>query len=1155
MNRWLRNRFPSILAVSILAGLLSILISRLALAAETPAQPAGEPPSLSLDAPLRFDRFSLEDGLSQNSVLSLLQDRNGFLWVGTQDGLDRYDGYTFTVFKNDAVDSTSISHNSILCLFEDSSGQLWIGTWGGGLNRYDPRTGIFIRYRHDPEKPDSLGSDLVTDVYEDSRGRLWVATLGGGLDHLDRESGKFTHYTHDPKNSASLSSNDISVIFEDRQAPEPVLWVGTGGFGTEGRGLNRFDPQTGDVKRFVHDGQNPESLSGNTISSIQQDARGFLWIGSGGYALTGSGLNRLDPKTGKMTRFQHSPRDPSSLASNDVMTLYLDRSGLLWIGTWGGGLDIVDTNSDGPTRPDVPIRFIHQVNDTYNDQSLSSDVVWSVLEDQSGLLWVGTVNGGLNKMNPQVQRFRLYQNSPGDWRSLGFNVVGPILEGRSGEVYVGTLGGGLDTLDRKSGAFSHWKGGSQQADTIMTLYEDPDGTLWVGSLDGIRARNPITRQVRSFRHDPENPDSLVDNNVSALLRDASQRLWVGTLGGLDWYDPETERFNHIVEDGLVSVVSMKLDPAGYLWVGTWGNGAFRLDLSTVSGSKVDAERFHNDPLNPASLSNDSVWAFHPAQGGSMWIGTSYGLNLFDPLSGRSRRYTEKEGLANNNVLCILEDASGKLWISTNDGLSVLNVATSTFRSFDHGDGLQSNEFDSGACAQTRDGQMFFGGVHGLNKLDPLSIQDNEVPPPVAITSFSIYDEPVSVDLSGNTPLELSYRQNFIAFEFSGLDFHDPASNTYTYQLEGFDRTWVNAGSRRYASYTDLPGGRYVFRVKAANSDGAWNLIGASIPLVITPPFWEAWWFWVGAVALVLGVAAGGVAWRLELVRQQNRRLGNLVAERTHELQQANIRLESETEQRIRAEQALAARAEEKLAAQQTRTHELEEINLRLEQEMEQRQRAEQALAQKAAEEAVVNERNRLARDLHDAVTQTLFSASLLAEVIPELWSLAPDEALKRLEELRQLARGALAEMRTLLLELRPSALTDTALPDLLRQLTEAVVGRARIPVDLTVEGECRVDPEIQVVIYRIAQESLNNIVKYSRATQVNVTLRMRADTLRLSVLDNGVGFDPATVPANHLGLQIMRERAETIGARLSIYSEPGEGTQVTVNIDRCRSKT
>ncbi len=1106
--------FQLVLILGLLASLFGVIDSLAA-----PAQQAEEPLPVSLEAPLRFERFSLEDGLSQNSVLSLMQDKSGFLWIGTQDGLNRYDGYSFTVFKNDAEDSTTLSHNSILSLFEDAQGQLWIGTWGGGLNRYDPRTGIFIRYRHNPDRPDSLGNDLVADVFEDSRGRLWVATMGGGLDLLDRETGRFTHYTHDPDDPNSLSSNYTSVIFEDQQElarGRSILWVGTGGFGNEGAGLNRFDTETRQVKRYVFEESDPESLSGNTISSIQQDAAGNLWVGTGGYALVGSGLNRLDPQTGKSVRFQRLPDDPASLASNDIMTLYLDRAGLLWIGTWGGGLDILDTNAE-------TTQFVHQVNDAYNHQSLSADVVWSVLEDQSGLLWAGTVNGGLNKMDPQVQRFRLYQNSPSDPQSLGFNVVGPILEARSGEIYVGTYGGGLDILDRQTGIFSHRLEGSQQADTIMSLFEDADGSLWVASLDGIRysdavtsdavTSDAVTPQETTFRHDPENPDSLVDNNVSGILRDLQGRLWVGTLDGLDWYEPETGRFVHISEEGLGSIVSMKLDPDGFLWVGTWGSGAFRLDPSNVSGSQVDAVRFVNDPQDASSLSNDSVWAFHPAQDGQMWIGTSYGLNLLDPSSGRSRRYTEKEGLANNNVLCILEDSQAKLWISTNDGLSVLDVANSSFRNYDQSDGLQSNEFDSGSCARTQDGQMFFGGVHGMNQFEPQSIRDNEVPPPVAFTSFSIYNEPVSVDLSGSTPLELSYRQNFIAFEFSALDFHDPERNIYTYQLEGFDRNWVNAGSRRYTSYTDLPGGHYTFRVKAANSDGTWNLVGASIPLVITPPFWAAWWFWVAAATLLLGLAAGGVAWRLELIRQQNRRL----------------------EARVDA-----------------RTKELVETNLLLHQEIEQRQRAEQALAQKAAEEAVISERNRLARDLHDAVTQTLFSTSLLAEVIPELWNINPEEARRRLEELRQLARGALAEMRTLLLELRPSALTDTALPDLLRQLTEAVVGRARIPVELAIDGECCVDPEIQVAVYRIAQEALNNVVKYSRATQVNVSLRLRSDSLLLSVLDNGVGFDPGRVPANHLGLRIMRERAEAIGARLSIYSEPGEGTQVTVSIDRCK---
>ncbi len=1087
---------------SFLVILLAILPSLLAFGVNRPVQFDPAPAQVSVDdfpkQPLRFQRLTIEDGLSQNSILTMLQDRQGYLWVGTQEGLNRYDGYEFTVFKHDPEDSTSLSHSGILSLFEDSSGMLWIGTWGGGLNRYDPRSGIFARFLHNPDNPDSLGNNLVAAIHEDREGRLWIGTMGGGLDLLDRTTGKFTHYTFDPEDPHSLSSNFVSVIYEDLQ---DRLWIGTGGFGTEGNGLNLFDPQTGGSTRFLHDPDEANSLSSNTISSVVEDSTGALWIGTGGYALVGAGLNRLDPENGQVIRYQNDPDDPASLVSNDIMKLSIGPDGVLWIGTWGGGVDRLDILNNSS-------QFLHDRHDPYNPESLSANIVWSILQDRSGVVWIGVVNGGLNKLNPQVQRFHLYRNNPGNPQSLGFDVVGPILEAPEDGIWIGTYGGGLEYLDRKTGIFMHYPAQSQQENTVMALALDPEGTMWVGSLNGLVAFDPESGNTTRYQVDFKNPDSLVDNNVSALEMDADGRLWVGTLSGLDYFDRSTGRFIHMGIPGLKSVISMMIDQTGQLWVGTWGDGLFRLDLATVQGSQVKTERYAKDAEVPTSLSDDSVWALFEDSFGTLWFGTNAGLNRFDAASGSFERYTEKDGLPNNNILCIQEDGQFRLWISTNDGLAQYNLMGNAFKNYDSEDGLQSNEFDSGSCAKMADGEMFFGGVRGMNSFYPDQILDNPIPPPVVFTDFRILNESVDVDLSGATPLQLESQQNFIDFEFAGLDFHDPLHNTYAYKLEGFDRNWIQSGTRRFISYTDLPGKKYVFRVKAANSDGVWNEIGASLLVEIQPPFWQAWWFWTGTFFIVLGVAAGGVSWRYANERRQRRRLEGQVERRTHELLEANLRLQDE---------------------------------------MAQRQMVEEALANKAADEAVAAERNRLARDLHDAVTQTLFSISLMAEVIPELWEIQPAEAQKRLVELRQLGRGALAEMRTLLLELRPSALTDAALPDLLRQLTEAVIGRSRLPVELYVDGDCCISADVQIVVYRIAQEALNNVVKYSRATLVSVNLRMRPEAVFLSVVDNGIGFDPNQVPSNHLGLRIMRERAEAIGARLTIYSEPGEGTQVSVH--------
>ena len=446
---------------------LTLPFASLAQQAPPSAQQIPSLTPLQIDQPLRFIRYTVEEGLSQNSVTALLQDRQGFLWVGTQNGLNRFDGYDFTIFRPNPQNANSLSHGAVNALFEDRDGIIWIGTWGGGLNRYDPHTGQFTRYQHAPDDAASLSNDIVTAIHEDHQGRLWVATCGGGLNLLDRAAGRFSRFSHDPTNLDSLSSDNLSTIFEDGAGS---LWIGTGCYGNPGAGLNRFDPETGKAIHYQHDPDDPRSLSNDNVSAITQDLTGNLWIGTGGYTLTGSGLNRLDPQTGQFTRYQHDPADPSSLSSNDIMGLMIDPSGILWVGTWGGGLDMADLLVD-------PERFYHQRSSSANPESLSSNLVWTFLQDRSGLFWVGTANGGLNKLNPQVQRFQLYRNDPNDPQSLSYDSVGPIVEGRQGRVWLGTLGGGLESFDRQTRTFTHYvqppgEALSQQANTYASLLED-----------------------------------------------------------------------------------------------------------------------------------------------------------------------------------------------------------------------------------------------------------------------------------------------------------------------------------------------------------------------------------------------------------------------------------------------------------------------------------------------------------------------------------------------------------------------------------------------------------------------------------------------------------------------------------------------------------
>ncbi len=1280
---------------TVLASILALFLFLHSSLSATQASPAWKPASdidfnFAPGSVVRFEHLTSEDGLSQNAGLDIFQDSRGYLWIGSQDGLNRFDGYSFKIYKHDPDDPSSLSYNSILKIEEDQNGSLWIGTWGGGLNHFDAITEKFRSYQHDPNNPDSISDNTVTAIKKDAAGNLWVGTLNG-LDLFDPKTSTFKHFTNDPADPESLSSNAISLIFEDSNHQ---LWVGTGANGSEGSGLNRFDPSTGKVIRYQHDESDPDSLSSNNIADIYEAEDGTFWIATGGFSLHGDGLDQFDPATSKVKHFRYNASDPHSIGSNDLMTLWGDSTGMLWIGTWTNGLSRMSFADPG--------HFVRYENDPFFADSLSGDEVWSLFKDRSGILWIGTSHSGINKLSPKSGQFSLYRNNPSDSMSLAINATGAFAEDPRGNIWIATWGAGIDRFNPNTGQFTHYRHNpddpnSLSDDLFMDVFVDEYGIVWASTLGkGLNRLDPATNKVTHYFHDPNDPNSIPDDNIANLVPDKDGGLWVGTFGGLSHFNPNTNQFTNYSNDpenetslSHNMVVSLYIDSRNSLWIGTWGGGLNQLDLNDphhTNPKLASFTRYRNITDDPSSLSEDSVWAIHETMDGNLWFGTQLGLNRFNPKTKTFKHYTEKQGLPNNVVLGILEDDNDHLWVTTNNGLAQFSLRTTEFTIYDTSDGLQSNEFNSNAYYRAKNGMMYVGGINGFNLFDPAEVKPNPVPPQVMVTRFEVFNEPLSVDLSGRMPIELSYKQDFISFEFAAFDFQSPQKNQYAYKLEGFNENWINAGNRRFATYTNLPGGNYVFRVKAANSDGTWNETGVAIPIVITPPVWQTWWFNGALIVIVGALIAGGFRYRLNSVREQNVYLETLVSDRTFELRETNTLLEKEVDQRKRAEAELAKhaaeelhksqaqfqaifdnvavgvavmtlgrrpiafnaateriigynieelrdvdprqlavpedrpmdigtfqelsegkrdsyvmerryrhkdgrvfwarvnyslvrdmdgrpdylvgiiedideqkRSAERLAEQEAdylltlqhrvneRTRELQEANEKLQREIEQRTRIEKELAEKAAEEAVTADRTRLARDLHDAVTQTLFSASLTAEVLPDLWEMDVEEAKRSTEELRQLTRGALAEMRTLLLELRPATLTQTRLSDLIKQLCEAFIGRSRLPITLNIQGDCPLPPEVQIAIYRIAQESLNNVFKYARATQVDVNLYISCASVHFATCDNGIGFDMSTSKPTSLGMRIMRERAEAIGAEYQITSQPGKGTCVEVN--------
>jgi signal transduction histidine kinase/ligand-binding sensor domain-containing protein len=1034
---------------------------------------------------LPFEQITVNDGLSQNSVMAVLQDRQNYLWIGTQDGLDRYDGYSFTHFKNDPQNPNSLSFNSVIALYEDHQGFLWIGTWGGGLNRYDPATGRFDRFLTDPADPASLSHSTVTSIAQDQDDRLWVGTLGG-LDLYYPATGKFIHFHPDVEDPASLSSDAISAILP---APDGTLWIGTGAYGMEGNGVNHFDPSNGETVRLKANGS---CLLSPNVSSLVFDRNGSLWVGHGGAGLPGGGIDQYDPASGNCHHFDI--KGAAQFTSGNVTSLRFDRDNRLWAALWGGGLLRME--------PDQPGWFAEIRHDPNDPESLSSDNISALLQDRSGVLWIGTLDAGLEKLTLQNLQFRTYKNNPAVSTSLSSNRVSAFAETRDGRIWVGTTEAGLDSFDPLTGQFTHYRNipsnpYSLSSNRVMSLYADLDGSLWVGTVNsGLNHYDPRSERFQHYHHDSADPYSLIDDEVTYINRDGGWSLWVAAMGGLSRMDPGGTQFNNFT--GLSGAPVTLMTDGGDLWIGTWGGGAARLSLALPGILPPDATRLSvrtldHDASDPNSLSENSVWAIYKTAEGAFWFGTASGLNRYDPKTGAIRIFTEKNGLPSASILGIVGDDTGHLWITTANGLSRFDPLSETFRNFDRSDGLQGNEFNSNASfVSPTTGEIYVGGTDGFTVFDPNRLISNVTPPRVVITDFTVFNEAYPYDPSGNSPINLNYNQDYISVGFAGLDFHAPAKNTYAYMLEGVDADWVQAGTRHTATYSNLRPGSYTFRVRAANSDGTWGPTQSLLRIEMVPPFWQRWQYQGGFILGLIAIVYAGFQWRLREVRRNERKLEQRIAERTEELNQANI-----------------------------------------------------LLREKAAQDAVTAERTRLARELHDAVTQTLFSATLIADVLPDLWGRNRAEGDRRLEELRQLTRGALAEMRTLLVELRPNALIEVPLPTLLKQFTEALAGRARLDIQLNCSGSRKLPADVQIAFYRIAQEGLNNAVKHATASQIRVDLELGA-SVRLGIVDNGAGFDKGRVTADHLGLRIMRERAEAIGAELSVDTAPGRGTEIRV---------
>jgi ligand-binding sensor domain-containing protein/signal transduction histidine kinase len=999
-------------------------------------------PALSAEQePARYGHevWQTEQGLPQNTVQAILQTRDGYLWIGTKEGLARFDGIRFTIF--DKRNTPQLPHNQIRRLFEDRAGHLWITTPAALIQFKD---GLFTAFT----TKDGLSSDNVWSVYEDRVGNLWVATVNGLNRYRD---GKFITYT----TREGLSNDNIETILEDRDG---TLWIGTAD------GLNRF--KDGAVTIY----SKPQGLASTAIKTLFLDREGRLWIG------TAEGLSLF--VDGEFTSY--TTRE--GLAHQSINVITQDRSGQIWVGTPGG----LNRWRDG--------NFVAYTT----QQGLPGNRIGLIQEDREGGLWIGTSNGLARYRD---EKFTIYSEREG----LSSNLILSFFEDREGNLWIGTETGGLNLLrGRKFSTFTTREGLS--ANLVRAIYEDRSGTLWVGTQEGGANRLKDGQWTVLTTK-----DGLAGNDVQAICDDREGNLWLGTPEGLTRLR-QGSATTYTIRDGLSDshVRSLYEDRAGALWIGT------RRGLTQLKDGKFTVYTALD------GLANDFVGALHEGRDGSLWIGTLSGLSRFKDgeftnytmaaglssevvislyedaegglwvgtLGGGLNRlkdsqfshYTVKDGLPDDVIYQILEDGDGYLWMSSNKGIirvrrqeliDRFSGAQKPVNLFVFGtaDGMETREGSGGghpAGWKTRDGKLWFATIKGVAMIDPHHLKLNQEPPPVAIEQVIVDDE----IFGSGSAVELSPGKSRFEFYYTGLSFTAPQKVAFKYKLEGFDPDWIDAGTSRVIRYTNIPSGRYRFRVLASNNDGVWNQTGASFDFYLKPHFYRTYWFY-SLCLISLGLGIWG--WYRLRVRRMEREFSAVLAERT-----------------------------------------------------------------------------RIAREIHDTLAQGFAGISVQLELVARLLAAAPQTAKIHLDQARSLARESLDEARRSVWNLRSSALDGGDLPAALAETAKRLAAGTEVQTQVQVSGTYRqLSRTVEDNLLRIGQEAMTNAIKHAQATQLQVDLKFEPQHLRLSVRDNGSGFAETTQRGErdgHFGLVGIKERAEQLGGRLSIHSRPQEGTEIVVEV-------
>ena len=1144
---------------------------------------------------IQFNRITVDDGLSQSHINWIMQDSQGFIWFATNGGLNRFDGTHFKIFTHDTNDSSSISNNIINHIYEDEYGKLWISTQNG-LNVYDKSVETFTWFINDINNPESLSSNQVTCVTRDNNGIYWIGTDGGGLNSYNPVNNKFKVYRNELNNPLSISSNHITCLEKDKYG---FIWVGTAD-----KGVNMLDPKSGKFLRYVRTEFNKnESLSSNQINTIYEDNDGDLWIG------TASGINLIKPsENGRslnnrdiVKRFYEKLTPKNSAAGKNITSIYQGASGLIWFGTVNSGLGFINkyTRATG--------KYVVDAND---ESSILSNNVTSVLDDQSGILWIGA-NAGINIVDKLKDRFAWHKRVPGTGNTISSNNITAIYKERSGVLWLGTYDKGLTKYDPLTDIYTTYlsndmivegesirernrllskydkrKNRKKTApiyylshDRIQVLHRDKQNRLWIGTGGGgLNVLHIKSGRIAKFSHNPDDPASLSSDFIRCIFQDSKGKIWIGTEnGGLNLY--ENGKFSHFVtdENDIFSISSNNIsaiveDDNGYLWIATFGGG-----LNKYDPKKNKFTRYNRQKTNANSLSSNSIYCLHVDDNSKLWIGTAYGLNVLDLPTSKFSHFFKNDGLPSNSIYTILDDGAGKLWLSTNRGISRLDKKTFSIKNYDKEDGLQSTEFNPCAGFVAPNGQMFFGSNKGYCTFNPSRIIDNQFKPEVIITDFKILNKKVLIGRSGS-PLKkhisetdtliLSYKDISISFEFVALNFTDSKKNQYAYMMENFEDKWNYVGNVRFANYTNLQPGEYIFRVKASNNDGIWNEEGRSLYIIVRPPFWRTWWFYSLSVLFVFSSIFLTIQLRTRALHKSKILLENQVKERTKqieeqkkiletanseiikqkdEIEKQNKLLKSKNQEISKAKKALDKINEELLAA-----------NTNLENKVQERTSSLQFMNEelKKANDELDLFIYRASHDLKGPIAR-LLGMTLLAKMDNK------DEGLKEYIEL--IEKGAF-DINKILNKLNNyhfinRDISQTEEIDFKKIVSECqtslynFVDKKDLKIKLVIESNFRLRSDYMLMKI-ILENLLENAVFFrkTKKVEIEVSLRTTRKNIIISVEDNGLGIlkeqqdkifemfyrGSEKSKGNGLGLYLVKKAVNKLHGNITVESEEGK---------------